>query len=265
VADYDRAGRSFQAIVQDKRLSGQGELTPEALDMLFMVCYDLDDIIRLKKAVGMSSEDFLDRYCVIPFSRKLKYPIVLLKMADDPELTCPFLKPGEGCGVYKDRPWACRMFPVGRAAPPSEESQEKTFYFMMRDEICEGVRSPQAWTIAQWLDDQGVADYDRAGRSFQAIVQDKRLSGQGELTPEALDMLFMVCYDLDRFSRFVFGTKFADMFEIPDTVIEAIRTDDEALMEFGFQWIRFALWREPTLKVREEVAQAYRAKAGVPR
>ncbi|MCL5269867.1 MAG: hypothetical protein M1457_04770, partial [bacterium] len=47
-------------------------------------CHDVNilltpyDIIRLKKAVGMSSEDFLDRYCVIPFSRKLKYPIVLL-------------------------------------------------------------------------------------------------------------------------------------------------------------------------------------------
>jgi len=52
------------------------------------------------------------------------------------------------------------------------------------------------------------------------------------------------------------------MFEIPEDTVEAIHTDDVALMKLGFQWIRFALWKEPTLKVRDEVVQAKLAQAG---
>ena len=232
-------------------------------------CHDVNilltpyDIIRMKKSLGISSGDFLDRYCLIPFSKELKYPIVLLKMGDDAELSCPFLDPSKGCSIYKDRPWACRMYPLGRAAPPPEAGSAGTFYFLMQEDICEGFQSPQARTIAQWLSDQGVEAYDRAGRSFQAVVQHEGLSAQSELAPEKLDMLFMVCYDLDRFRRFVFDSKFLTTFEISAEQVEAIRTDDVALMEFGFQWIRFALWREPTLTIREDVLQTRREHLGV--
>jgi hypothetical protein len=33
--------------------------------------------------------------------------------------------------------------------------------------------------------------------------------------------------------------------------LEAVRTNDEALLRFAFRWLRFAMFAEPTMKVRE--------------
>ena len=40
--------------------------------------------------------------------------------------------------------------------------------------------------------------------------------------------------------------------ELEPELVEQLRTDDQALLEFGFRWLRFALFAEPTMKVREE-------------
>jgi hypothetical protein len=52
------------------------------------------------------------------------------------------------------------------------------------------------------------------------------------------------------------------MFEIPEETVAAIRTDDVELMKLGFQWIRFALWKESPLKIREEIVAAKVAEMG---
>jgi Fe-S-cluster containining protein len=82
---------------------------------IFLTPYD---IIRLKNNLGIPSGEFLSEYTVSPFDKNLKYPVILLKMNDDEKKSCPFV--GEnGCGVYEDRPWACRMYPLGLASPKS--------------------------------------------------------------------------------------------------------------------------------------------------
>ena len=252
-------------------------------------CHDVNilltpyDVIRLKNRLEMSSEDFLDRHCVVPFSQNLKYPVVLLKMSDDDALSCPFLDEMAGCTVYSDRPWSCRMYPVGRAAPPPERESAPPagasgasdqsdqcaapFYFLVKEDFCHGWAAPDArdWSIAQWLDSQGAAEYDAASRGFQEIAQHPRLQEEQALGPAEMDMLFMVCYDLDRFRRFVFSTKFLKKFDVAPETVEAMRSDDMALMEFGFQWVCFALWREPTVAIRPEVAAAMKSALEVER
>ena len=154
------------------------------------------------------------------------------------------------------------MYPLGMAAAPKDESKDESFLFLLQESFCRGGESGPQWTVAEWLDNQGVEEYDRAGQGFQQIVQRTQAAGAPDLSPEAMDMLFMVCYDLDRFRRFVFETRFLNTFEIAEHTIEAIRSDDEELLDLGLQWIRFGLWREPTLKIRDEVIRAKKAQIG---
>jgi hypothetical protein len=39
-----------------------------------------------------------------------------------------------------------------------------------------------------------------------------------------------------------------------------MKTDDEALLRFGFLWVRFALFGEPTMKMKPEAVQAVQEK-----
>ncbi len=65
----------------------------------------------------------------------------------------------------------------------------------------------------------------------------------------------MACYDLDKFRRFVTESKFLKYFDVEPELAETIRTDDVELMKFAFRWLRFALFNEPTMKIRKEVLE----------
>ena len=78
------------------------------------------------------------------------------------------------------------------------------------------------------------------------------------LTPPQVEMFYMACYDLDRFRRFVFETSFLRLFDVDEARVEALLHDDEELLEFALQWLRFSLFQEKTMKLRREVAEARR-------
>ena len=68
------------------------------------------DIVRLKQHLELSSSEFLNRYTV-PYEME-KDGIAGVKLRPvDGGTACRFMTP-EGCGVYADRPTACRYYPV---------------------------------------------------------------------------------------------------------------------------------------------------------
>ena len=52
--------------------------------------------------------------------------------------------------------------------------------------------------------------------------------------------------------QFVFGSSFLKRYYVKSTLVKKIRQSDEALLEFGFEWIRFFVWGKPSkqMKVR---------------
>ena len=54
----------------------------------------------------------------------------------------------------------------------------------------------------------------------------------------------------DTFRRFVFDSKFLDVFDIDEEEIEKMRTDEIALMKFGFRYLKYLLMMEESLKVK---------------
>jgi hypothetical protein len=54
----------------------------------------------------------------------------------------------------------------------------------------------------------------------------------------------MASYDVDRFRAFVMSPSFNDTYNIPVEVMAALIADDEALLDFGMNFLRHALFGE---------------------
>jgi Fe-S-cluster containining protein len=263
-----------ETTIQEKILKQYDRLSPDdaivfrcerGIDCFNSCCRDVSivltpyDVLRMKKALGMDSGDFLRQHTISPFSPDQKIPAVLIKM--DPETkACPFVTE-QGCGIYPHRPWACRMYPLGVAEPRNPSPQDRKFFFLLREEICHGHGQGPGCSIRQWLDGQGLEEYEMMGASFRELMLHEFWDKEVPLEPRMMEMYFMACYDLDRFRRFVFETRFLQFFEIDEARVEAVREDDKELLDLAMQWLRFSLFREKTMKIRRSAFEA-RAQGG---
>lgn len=211
------------------------------------------DIVRMKKRLGISSEEFLDKYTYMEFDEKSSHPLVRLKMLDDNEKKCPFVTP-EGCTIYTDRPANCRYYPIGQGIMrkgTNEEPVNVEFYFFIKEPYCLGYQEDADWTIKSWKDDQEVSLYDDMNREWKEIQLRRDPFGKN-LDSNKQAQIYTASFDMDRFRRFVFESKFLDIFDIDKEEIERIKTDDVALMKLGFKYVKYLLMLEETLKVKEK-------------
>lgn len=209
------------------------------------------DIIRLKKKLGISSEEFLEKYTYTKLEGKGGFPVLYLKMKEDKARQCHFVSPG-GCGVYADRPANCRYYPIGQGTfKKSQDGKvlDEEFFFFIKEDHCKGFEEPDEWSVARWREDQGVDEYDEMNREWKGVILARNVP------PEPIDerkqaMFYLSCYDMDRFRRFVFESGFLDRFEVDETLLEKLRTDDIELMRFGFKFLKYILMMEETIKMK---------------
>ncbi len=212
------------------------------------------DILRLKKRLSMSSEDFLEKYTYLEVDEKSSHPLVRMKMGTDEEKKCPFLTP-EGCSIYTDRPANCRYYPVGQGIlrkGTEEGPVHEEFYFFVRESHCLGFQEEDQWTVQSWKDDQEASLYDEMNREWKDIQLRRSPDGK-TIDSNKQAQIYTASYDMDRFRRFVFESKFLEVFDIDQEEIERIRADDIALMKLGFRYVKYLLMLEETLKVKEGV------------
>ena len=218
------------------------------------------DVIRLKNALNLDSSEFLEKYTLTMRSKDKQVPVVLLRM-NEADRKCPFV--GEsGCGVYMNRPWPCRMYPLGMAEPKGPNAAANRFYFLVEEELCQGRCNGKERTVREWIDDQQLEAYDRMQGLFLELMSHPGWEATEPVSREKLDMYFMALYDLDRFRRFVFDTRFLEMFDVDEARIEAIAGDDEELLEFAIDWLAFSLFLEKRMKLRQPAVQAHTAGSG---
>jgi len=127
-------------------------------------------------------------------------------------------------------------------------------FFVFEDEHCLGRHQNErkSWTAAAWREDQNLEIRDRIEAGFRELVSHPWFIGGRKLDPKRMHMLYTACYDLDSFREFVFESSFRERFEIEPELLSDIENDDEALLQFAFRWLRFALFAEPTMKIREQ-------------
>ncbi|HYA01492.1 MAG TPA: YkgJ family cysteine cluster protein, partial [Syntrophobacteria bacterium] len=113
------------------------------------------------------------------------------------------------------------------------------------------------WTVEQWVADQGLKAYDEMNALWMRMNRD---AGSGEQLPPAtgdkLKMYFMACYNLDQFQRFVFESRFLQMFRIDEETKARVRTDQTELLKLAFAWLGFSLFGKQTMRIKPSVLQA---------
>jgi Fe-S-cluster containining protein len=217
------------------------------------------DILNLARRLKISTTEVIAKHTLKPIAKQMTLPVLMLRMNDTDEKECPFV--GEkGCGVYEDRPWSCRMYPLAMAVPPARAGVEpEPMFFLLEDSFCKGHVEKGNFTVASWRENQGVDEHEDLEKDYRELHSHPWfIGGVRHLTPAAMEMYFMSTYDLDTFRRFVVESSFRDRFEVEGELIEKMRTDDEALMKFSTRWLRYALFQETTIKVREDAPPSRR-------
>lgn len=218
------------------------------------------DILRLKNRLGISSEDFIDRYTLPLTSSDSGLPVFVLKMGDDPEKRCPFVNQESGCAVYAERPWACRMYPLDTRE--GEEGEEE--YFVTADpRQCLGLAENESLTVEEWEKGQGLDVYKEVEELFNQITSAQRIWGDHKLDGKVHSMILLACYNTERFRKFVVESNFLKLFDFSPEEIETLKTDDLELLKLGFKWLQFGLLGKSTLPIREEVIKAKEKELGI--
>lgn len=192
------------------------------------------DVLRLRRALGLGSRAFLDQYTDLQTTSR-GLPLVLLRLGIDGEGRCPWVG-AAGCGVYLDRPTVCRLFPLGRTAYLDAAGRPQQRLVLQRMPICRGFEEPRPCTPRQWLEEQELAPYlvlgDRHSELMRHVIRNDMV-----LSPAQAEQLLLAFYDLDRFRQLVEERGLLLRLRVRTAERRAIRSDDEALLRFGFSWI----------------------------
>jgi Fe-S-cluster containining protein len=225
------------------------------------------DCLRLKQHLGLTSQEFIEAHTEVEAGQN-GWPMPRLKMReDDPERTCPFLAAGgAGCSVYAHRPGACRTYPLGRATKggsasdaPLEES-----WFLVREEHCQGFAEGRTWTPEEWTKDQGLEVYHAVNDLFLPIISRQAPDANPQVIAQKMRMFALAAYDLESFRGFVGQSRFKELFAVDPMRLELAAVNDLELLKLGFDWLRFAVFGDPTLALRAEVAERRRQEMGSP-
>ena len=102
------------------------------------------------------------------------------------------------------------------------------------------------------------------GSEIRELYVLKKLSSGptvGKPSRRSRELFFTACYDLDRFRAFVSSAPFAQLYDIPAEEMRAILSDDLALLQFAFRFLRQTLFGEETIAMRPEAVAARRERA----
>lgn len=186
------------------------------------------DVLRLRRALNMGSREFLEKYTHHLLTKDSHIPVVQLAM-DERTLSCKLLDEN-GCRVYGDRPWACRMYPLDLA------DHEGQYRFFVTRERCAGLGEKRTLTVQHWLNDQGVPPYLEMELTFRQIMPPQPQPGWR--MDAGLGKVFFLAYDLDQFARMLDDSHFSDLYEVDDESLARARDDVEALLLLAFRFIR---------------------------
>jgi len=219
------------------------------------------DMLRLSRHFGIRPIEFLDRYCYQAQWEKAGLPVAKLRMTgNDGSGPCPFVEDEAGCTVYEDRPVTCRYYPLGLAAIKMKGQDDKeNFNFLVKESHCRGHDESKLLSVSQFRKEQGTDEYDQINSGWMDILM-KAASWAStggpygkEIVAKTQGMFYMVSTDIDAFRRFVFETRFLEIYEIEKETTEVLKANDAVLLTLGFDWLKNVIFGEPTISMKESV------------
>jgi len=214
------------------------------------------DILRLKNRLGVTSAEFLEKYATVFEMDAHGMPGIRMKTKQG-TAECQFLTP-EGCGVYEDRPAACRYYALGvTTMRATGSSKPEDFYFVVKEEHCLGHNEPRTLTVREYRQEQGVDEYDDMTREWRDIILKKRSSGPtvGRPSQKSMDLFYLASYDLDNFRVFIASPFFHDVYDIEPAYFQKLLSDEVELMKFAFRYLKQVLFGENTIPEKPDALE----------
>lgn len=199
------------------------------------------DVLRLKKACGLHSEEFLDRYVIIEQEEYETFPRFYLTMVDDGRESCVFVAK-DGCTVYQDRPGACRAYPMGRAAIRQPDGGMEEFFVLLRESHCRGFDEQQEKNTDSYSAEQGLSPYNRFNDAVAVILQHDRIRRGKQLSAQEVEHFILALYNLDRFRSLLFAGSLPATPPLDGAQKDRL-LDDEELLLFATDWLKDILFK----------------------
>ena len=89
----------------------------------------------------------------------------------------------------------------------------------------------------------------RRWAGIKALFDQDPWQGQGPYGVKA-KMAFMATYNMDAFRSFVFASSFLKRYRVKKDQVRKIKKDEVALLRFGFEWVKLAVWHIPSKWIR---------------
>ena len=213
------------------------------------------DVLRLKNRLGMTAREFIDEYTTDFAMDGHGMPGLKLRTRDD-SAACINLT-SEGCGVYSDRPAACRYYALGLVSMRRKDSPvEEDGYFVVREKHCLGHNEPVVQTVRDYRHEQGVDEYDDINREWRQIILKKRSAGPtiGKPSQRSFELFFLASYDIDGFRDFVASAGFDEVFDLEPAFKQELMQDGVKLLKFGFRLLKQTLFGEKTIPLKPDAA-----------
>lgn len=187
------------------------------------------DVMRLRKATGLNSEELLKKYIIIEQETGEAFPRLYLTMVDDGRESCVFVTQ-DGCAIYKHRPGACRTYPLGRAVRRTASGTQEHF-ILVKEKHCLGFCENVSRTPKDYSDNQELPSYYRFNDLVIKILQHQAIRDGYIPSHQDVDFFVLALYNLDTFRRLLFEDRLEHTHLTHEEKSRLL--DDENLLEFA--------------------------------
>ncbi len=80
---------------------------------------------------------------------------------------------------------------------------------------------------------EGVDEYNAMNDQWLEIITSPKSLGPEKDIPRKVQMFYMASYNLDKFRKFIFESRFFDLFQVDEELKQKLSSDDVALMKFA--------------------------------
>lgn len=99
---------------------------------------------------------------------------------------------------------------------------------------------------------QEIIPYDEMNDLFSELTSPLRAQELDIENPDISKMVVMALYNLDKFREFVFNSSFLNRFDVDPLKIVKLQKRDEELLKFAFDWIKFGIFGQKVLRVKQQ-------------
>ena len=188
------------------------------------------DVLRLKHVLGLTGQEFLDRYAIIEYEDGDILPRVYLAMQNDGKASCPFVSQN-GCTVYEGRPSACRTYPLGRAAWLDQKGKSHSSHVVIYESHCFGFAETTRQNVAKWEKSQGLGPYNEANDQLMSLIQHKNIRAGFRPSAQQRVLFVKTLYHLEPFKQ-----------AIAEDI--GLVMSDSALLHYAINWLTDELFEE---------------------